>query len=58
MHPQPVPNLTPAQLLVAASVGVVVLGVFGYRIYSSLLAQMAKNAKNKRLIRNEVTQWT
>ena len=45
MHPQPVPNLTPAQLLVAASVGVVVLGVFGYRIYSSLLAQMAKNAK-------------
>ena len=29
-----------------------------YRIYSGILNQMAKNAKNKRIIKNEVTQWT
>jgi hypothetical protein len=37
---------------------VVIVVAIGYRIYSSILNQMAKNAKNKRIIKNEVTQWT
>jgi hypothetical protein len=55
-HPDPAP--TQNQLLFAAVVVVLFLGYIGYRIYSGILNQMAKNAKNKRIIKNEVTQWT
>ena len=37
-------------------VGLILL--VGYKIYSAALKQMAINAKNKRIIKNEVTQWT
>jgi hypothetical protein len=37
---------------------VLIVAYVGYRLYSDLLNQMAKNAKNKRIIKNEVTQWT
>jgi hypothetical protein len=56
VHPSPAP--TQSQLLVAAIVAVLFLVYIAYRIYSGVLNQMAKNAKNKRLIKNEVTQWT
>jgi hypothetical protein len=55
-HPNPVP--TQNQLLVAVVVVVLFLGYISYRIYSAILDQMAKNAKNKRIIKNEVTQWS
>jgi len=41
--------------------GIVVIGIVlfvGWKIYSAILKQMAINAKNKRIIKNEVTQWT
>lgn len=37
---------------------VAIVGYVGYKIYSAVLKQMAINAKNKRIIKNEVTQWT
>jgi hypothetical protein len=37
---------------------VVILFLVGYSIYSAALKQMAINAKNKRIIKNQVTQWT
>jgi len=51
------PTAPPNPLLVLA-VAVVIVAYVGYRIYSAILNQMAKNAKNKRIIKNEVTQWT
>ncbi|HEV2521356.1 MAG TPA: hypothetical protein VGT24_03160 [Candidatus Acidoferrales bacterium] len=56
VHPSPAP--TQNQLLVAIAITVFFVVYIGYRIYSALLNQMAKNAKNKRIIKNEVTQWT
>lgn len=53
-QPAPIPN----ELWIAMLVVVVIVVAIGYRIYSSILNQMAKNAKNKRIIKNEVTQWT
>jgi len=55
MHFQPAPDVPPLLLLVIV---VVIVAYVGYRIYSAVLDQMAKNAKNKRIIKNEVTQWT
>ena len=37
---------------------VLVVLFIGYKIYSAVLKQMATNAKNKRIIKNEVAQWT
>ena len=40
---------------------IVVVGIVlfvGYKIYCAVFKQMAINAKNKRIIKNEVTQWT
>jgi hypothetical protein len=48
----------PVSPLVAALIVVGVLFAFGYSIYCKILKQMAINAKNKRIIKNEVTQWT
>jgi carbon starvation protein CstA len=45
-------------LFVALIAAAAIVVAIGYRIYSGILAQMAKNAKNKRIIKNEVTQWT
>lgn len=55
MAAQPAPAPSP---FVIGIVVVVIVGYVGYRIYSAVLNQMAKNAKNKRIIKNEVTQWT
>jgi hypothetical protein len=49
---------TAAQYVIAAVIGAVILLYIGYNIYSGILKQMATNAKNKRLIKNQVTQWT
>jgi hypothetical protein len=50
MHAQPdVPNT-----FAVVAVGVVIVAVLGYRAYSSLLNRTARNAKNKRIIKNEV----
>lgn len=41
--------------------GIVLVGIVlfvSWKIYSAILKQMAINAKNKRIIKNEVTQWT
>ena len=45
---------------ILAFVAIVVALVFsvGYKIYSEVLKQMATNAKNKRILKNEVTHWT
>ena len=51
-------NTDPVSPLVEALAVVGVLFAFGYSIYCKILKQMAINAKNKRIIRNEVTQWT
>jgi hypothetical protein len=48
----------PLSPLVAILIVVGGLFVFGYSIYCKILKQMAINAKNKRIIKNEVTQWT
>jgi hypothetical protein len=48
----------PIPPLVAALVVVGGLFALGYSIYCKILKQMAINAKNKRIIKNEVTQWT
>jgi hypothetical protein len=57
MYVQPSAPAPPNPLLVLV-VAVVIVAYVGYRIYSAILNQMAKNAKNKRIIKNEVTQWT
>jgi len=57
MHAQPSAPPPPNEWFVLVVVAVIVVYA-GYRIYSALLNQMAKNAKNKRIIKNEVTQWT
>jgi len=54
----PAPAPSPGQFWAAGVVLLVFVMYVGYRIYSSILNQMAKNAKNKRIIKNEVTQWT
>jgi hypothetical protein len=51
------PAQAPNPILILV-VGFVIVAYLGYRIYSAALNQMAKNAKNKRIIKNEVTQWT
>ena len=38
--------------------GIALLFVIGYAIYGKLLKTMARNAKNKRIIRNEVVSWS
>jgi hypothetical protein len=43
---------------IAAVVFVVILFAIGYGTYSKILRQMAINAKNKRMIKNQVTYWT
>jgi hypothetical protein len=48
----------PVSGIVVALVIVGILFAIGYGIYSKILKQMATNAKNKRIIKNEVTQWT
>lgn len=48
----------PTSQLVAALFVIGILFAIGYSIYSKILRQMAINAKNKRIIKNEVTQWT
>jgi hypothetical protein len=53
--PEPPPFLTEA---ISAVVFVAILFAIGYGIYSKILKQMAANAKNKRVIKNEVTYWT
>lgn len=58
MFAHPSPAATQNQMLVAVVIAVLFVAYMGYRVYSALLNQMAKNAKNKRLIKNEVTQWT
>jgi len=55
MAAQPAPAPSP---LVIGIVVVVIVAYVGYRIYCAILKQMAINAKNKRIIKNEVTQWT
>jgi len=57
MYVQPSAAAPPNEWFVLVVV-VVIVAYVGYRIYSALLNQMAKNAKNKRIIKNEVTQWT
>jgi len=57
MYAQPSTPAPPNEWFVLVVV-VVIVAYVGYRIYSAILNQMAKNAKNKRIIKNEVTQWT
>lgn len=52
------PAEDPATQAIAALVFVLLLFAIGYGIYSKILRQMAINAKNKRIIKNEVTYWT
>jgi hypothetical protein len=48
----------PGSEIISALVFVVILFAIGYGIYSKILKQMAINAKNKRIIKNQVTYWT
>jgi hypothetical protein len=57
MHANPSPTPPPNPLLVLGIVAAIV-AYTGYRVYCAILKQMAINAKNKRIIKNEVTQWT
>jgi hypothetical protein len=58
MYARPSPSVPQSQLIVAVVVLVMFVVYISYRIYSAILSQMAKNAKNNRIIKNEVTQWT
>jgi hypothetical protein len=48
----------PISPIATVLVGAAFLFVLAYAIYCKILKQMAINAKNKRIIKNQVTQWT
>ena len=49
---------TETQVIISSLVAAGILFYIAYGIYCKILRQMAINAKNKRIIKNEVTQWT
>ena len=49
---------TGTQLVISFIVGAGIVFYIGYGIYCRILKQMAINAKNKRIIKNQVTYWT